>query len=51
MKKVKISIGNNWPLDKQTPKWMAEWGEYKFFINDNTEECDYWFVLYDIEKQ
>ncbi|WP_037353995.1 glycosyltransferase family 10 domain-containing protein [Selenomonas sp. FC4001] len=50
MKNIKISMGNNWPLEKQTPNRMAEWGEYKFFINDNTEECDYWFVLYDIEK-
>lgn len=35
----------DWPLSRQTPRSSGCWGEYKFFINDRTVECDYFVVL------
>jgi len=49
MIKVKVTHPyGNWPLARQTPKNLGIWGECQFFINDNIEECDYWFVLDDV---
>ncbi len=50
MKSVKISTGYDWPLIKQFPQKKAEWGGYKFVFDDEFTECDYWFVLYDINR-
>jgi len=49
MIKVKVTHPyGNWPLARQTPNNSGVWGDCQFFINDNTEECDYWFVFDDL---
>lgn len=46
MKKIKVSFPYpNWPLIRQTPANSGEWKNYKFFINEDIEECDYWIVF------
>ena len=50
---IKIKITHpygNWPLARQTPHNSGIWGDCQFFINDNTKECDYWFVFDDLLK-
>ena len=52
MKKIKLSI--NSPKDgllRQTPNNDGIWGDYKFYINENIEECDYWVIYSKGEKQ
>lgn len=50
MKKVKVTTNANWPFANQTPGRKGVWGNYRFYINDDTEICDYWFVLYGIDR-
>ena len=50
MIKVKISTETDWPIINQTPGRKGIWKKCQFFINDNTYDCDYWFVLYGIDK-
>ncbi len=50
MIKVKVSTTDA-DIIKQTPGRKGIWGDYQFFINDDTYECDYWFVLYAIDKK
>lgn len=46
MIKIKISFPYPaWPVIRQTPANSGEWKGYKFFINENIEECDYWVVF------
>lgn len=47
---VKITTDTDWPIIKQTPGRSGDWGNYRFLINDDTEKCDYWFVLYGLKK-
>lgn len=52
MIKVKVTHPyGNWPLARQTPNNSGVWGDCQFFVNDNTKECDYWFILDDVEKE
>ena len=52
MIKVKITHPyGNWPLARQTPNNSGLWGNCQFFINDNTQECDYWFIFDDLLKE
>lgn len=45
MIKVKLTTNDNVEaLLRQTPNNDGVWGEYKFFINDDIEECDFWIV-------
>ena len=47
MLKIKVSTAfPEWPLIRQTPASKGVWGDCKFFINQNIDECDYW-VVYD----
>ena len=51
MIKVKVTHPyGNWPLARQTPNNSGIWGNCQFFINDDTQECDYWFVFDDLLK-
>ena len=50
MIRVKVSTTDA-DIIKQTPGRKGIWGNYQFFINDDTYECDYWFVLYAIDKK
>ncbi len=46
MIKVKLSFPYpEWDLIRQTPESKGIWGKYQFFINNETKECDYWFVF------
>lgn len=53
MIKVKVTHPyGNWPLARQTPNNSGIWGNCQFFINDDdTQECDYWFVFDDLLKE
>ena len=45
MIKVKLSINSpKLGLLRQTPNNDGIWDNYKFYINDNVEECDFWVV-------
>lgn len=45
MKKIKLSINSpREGLLRQTPNNDGIWGDYKFFINEPIEECDYWVI-------
>ena len=52
MIKVKVTHPyGNWSLARQTPNNSGIWNNCQFFINDDTQECDYWFVLDDVENK
>lgn len=52
MIKVKISIPSSVPpIQRQTPQSLCIWGDCEFYINEDIEEADYWFVLDDLEKK
>jgi hypothetical protein len=47
MIKIKLTTSNpDFPLIRQTPNSEGIWGNCKFYINTDIEECDYW-VIYD----
>ena len=43
-------MGFNMPIEKQTPNNSAEWGNCKFYINEEIEKCDYWVVYGDLHQ-
>ncbi len=47
MKIVKLTFNYEWPLFRQTPSFSQVWGNYKFVIDDNLKECDYWIIYCD----
>ncbi len=50
---IKIKLSINSPIAgllRQTPNNDGVWGAYKFFINEDVEECDYWVVYSKGEK-
>jgi len=48
---VKVSTPfPDWPLIRQTPNSRGIWGDYKFIVNEDIEECDYWVVYEGLEK-
>jgi hypothetical protein len=49
--KVKFSPSNvSWNWIRQTPERKGIWGNCQFFINEDIEECDFWFVYEDLPK-
>lgn len=45
MIRIKLSHPfGGFPLDRQTPKRSAAWGNCRFFINEPIKECDFWVV-------
>lgn len=43
---VKLSTNfPHWPLIRQTPGGLGEWGNCRFVVNQEIEECDFWVVL------
>lgn len=44
---VKLTYNYNWPLFRQTEKYSQIWGNYKFVIDENLQECDFWIVYTD----
>ncbi|WP_203257354.1 glycosyltransferase family 10 domain-containing protein [Hyunsoonleella ulvae] len=47
MKIVKLTFNYDWPIFRQTPKNSQIWGNYKFIIDDNLQECDFWVIYSD----
>lgn len=47
MKIVKITYEYDWPLFRQTPNFSQVWGNYKFVIDDDLKECDFWIIYSD----
>ena len=46
MYKVKLTFPYpSWDLLRQTPDSLGVWGDFKFYINENIEDCDYWVVF------
>ena len=46
MKKIRLSFPYDWPLLRQTPGFLGEWGEYKFYLNEEPDGgCDAWIVF------
>ena len=44
---LQVKLSTNFPYSpflRQTPDFGGKWGDYQFYINDNTEECDWWVV-------
>lgn len=57
MQIVKLSYPAWWDKDwggqiflKETPGNSGCWGDYKFEINSEIQECDYWIIYDDIDK-
>ena len=44
MKIVKLTFNFDWPIFRQTPSFSKTWGDYKFVIDSNLKECDFWIV-------
>jgi len=53
MKIVKLSFHYDWPLFRQSPQCLGEWGDYKFIIDKDLKECDFWIVYteHGLEKE
>lgn len=48
---VKVSLPFDWPLERQTPGGDGIWGNCRFLINQDVEECDFWVVVEGLKKQ
>jgi len=43
--KIRLStLSPEWPWIRQTPGSKSIWGNCKFFVDQDVEECDYWVV-------
>jgi hypothetical protein len=50
--KIKISTsGGGRPFMRQLPNLKPIWKDCEFFINEDIEKCDYWFVYGGISKK
>ncbi|MDI1256469.1 MAG: glycosyltransferase family 10 [Flavobacterium sp.] len=47
MKIVKLTFNYDWPIFRQTSGFSQIWGDYKFVIDENLKECDFWIVYSD----
>lgn len=53
MKKYKVKFSTNstyWDWIRQTPGRKGIWSDCQFFVNEDIEECDFWFVYEDLPK-
>jgi hypothetical protein len=50
MIRVKLSFPyQHWPILRQTPNFSSQWGNYVFFLNDQSnQEFDFWVVFEDV---
>ena len=51
---TKVKLTNyfpQWPLVRQTSGQSGVWGNTRFFINQDIEECDYWVVFEGLNKE
>ena len=58
MKVIKVTYPLNWQREDLPSNYLAQtvnesglWGEYKFEINNDCKECDYWLVQGDINQK
>jgi hypothetical protein len=54
MEKIKVKISTNsptWSYIRQTPGSKGVWGNYQFYIDDDTKECDWWVVIDGLTKE
>lgn len=48
MIRIKLTtVCPEWPFIRQTPGGKGIWGDCQFLINDDSTECDWWFVVDD----
>lgn len=50
MIKIKVSSHGDWPISRQLSSNFDLSNKYKFFINEEIEDCDYWFVFNFLNK-
>lgn len=48
---VKISTNFEWKLERQTPGNCGVWGNCRFIVNQDVEECDFWVVIDGVTKK
>lgn len=48
---VKISTNFEWKLERQTPRNSGVWGNCRFIVNQDIEECDFWVVIDGVTKK
>ena len=52
MKTIKLSYPYpQWPIARQTPRGSGIWGDYRFLINQDIAECDYWVIFGGLLKK
>jgi hypothetical protein len=51
MKIVKLTFNFDFPVFRQTPGSAGVWGDYKFIIDPQLKECDFWVVYTDYQLQ
>lgn len=44
---VKLTFNYDFPIFRQTANNSQIWGNYKFVIDDDLKECDYWIIYTD----
>ena len=54
MKKIRVKLSFEWkslPIERQTPNQAGEWGNCKFYINQNRghSKWRYWHGLYPLK--
>ena len=50
---VKLTFNYGEPVFRQTPNFSGIWGDYKFVIDPNLKECDFWIIYteYKLDKE
>ena len=48
---VKLTYPFDWPILKQTPHRLGEWGHCEFHVNQDVQECDYWVIFEGLKKK
>ena len=49
MMRIKLSTSfPEWPIIRQTPGRSGIWGDCRFLVNEDVDECDFWVVYDDV---
>jgi hypothetical protein len=51
---ISVKVSNPYipsTIHRQTPKKEKVWGNCKFYINQDVDECDYWIILNNVSKK
>lgn len=51
MIKIKVSSHGDWPIERQLPINYSRFDNYKFYVNEEVESCDYWFIFNFLNKE